>query len=326
MCLQAGFVNNTDFMSYFKIARPTAVVEVSGQGGFWGAGCSRRKASETQSERLMSFTNYKRVFDKLRGDVPQLCRVDLAAWGDPFHNPQLADIVEYTEKSVPCSIITNLRITERLSEVLKANPSELSIVIHGYADTYERLMPGASWEQLLANLAHLSRVIAEVKPETRVFIKAYQSRLDGAGFRSALHSIGEQYSIDVEFGVPYPASYDDFLGFASGRHLGNEFECVTEALPWDLDSALVLSRRELDMPCLSQRIFPVIHWDMSVGLCHAYCNPRVSSNYLEHDWDELLSLRHASTFCGSCQEHALHRLDLQVLARSYPDEVRKLFV
>lgn len=323
ICRQSGLVKGQDFVSYFSISRPAAVVDVSGACDLECVSCPQGNMKRSISDGVMSFDHYRKVFDKLQDDLPLLCKVELFAWGEPFLNQELAKIVAYTEESVPCSIATNLTHVENLKEVLRANPSELSITIQGHEDAYERLMRGASWSQLQSNLAYLSTLMDEVRSDTRVYIKAYEYRMGREGFRTSLRALGEKYGMDVEFCPPYPASYDLILDYAAGRAGNDDFRFCKENLTWNLDRALALSREEIDKPCLSQRIFPIINWDGSVSLCHTYWATRIAENYLEHSWQELLSLRHKSKFCQVCQEHALHRLDLQVLARHFPGEVAR---
>ncbi len=325
ICRHSGLVKGRDFINYFSIARPAAVVDVSGVCDLECVSCPQGNMKGSLPEGIMSFDHYGKVFDKLQNDLPLLCKVELFAWGEPFLNPELAKIVEYTEGSVPCSIATSLAHVENLKDVLRANPSELSITIQGHEGDYERLMRGASWRQLQSNLAYLSALIDEMRPDTRVYIKAYEYRMGREDFRTTLRAMGEKYAIAVEFCPPYPASYDLILDYAAGRSMNDDFRFYKENLTWDLDRALALSREEIDKPCLSQRIFPIINWDMSVSLCHTYSSPRIAENYLEHTWEELLSLRHSAEFCHTCQEHALHRLDLQVLSRRGQDESGELF-
>lgn len=325
ICQQSGLIKGRDFINFFSIQRPVAVVDVSGICDLECVNCPQGNMVGALSTGVMTFNNYRDVFDKLQQDIPLLCKVELSAWGEPFLNQDLAKIVEYTERGVPCSISTNLIHVENLKEVLSANPSELNITIQGHEGAYEQVMCGTSWSRLLSNLEQFSEVIGQIRPDTRVAIKAYEYKIGSDGFKDSLLALGEQYAIDVEFCSPYPASYDLILDYADGSPVNAGFAFSKDMLVWDLDYALALSRKEANKPCLSQRIFPIINWDMSVSLCHTYCTPRVAKNYLEHSWEELLSLRHNSRHCQVCQEHALHRLDLQVLARHYPDKVTKLF-
>ena len=61
------------------------------------------------------------------------------------------------------------------------------------------------------------------------------------------------------------------------------------------------------------------------GLCHLYEQPMLGVDYLATPWPDLLALRHSADHCSRCQQHGLHRLDLPVLSRRFPDLATQLF-
>jgi hypothetical protein len=84
-------------------------------------------------------------------------------------------------------------------------------------------------------------------------------------------------------------------------------------LSWILDEALEFARADKLQPCLCQRIFPVIHHDGAVGVCHLYEKAKVANDFLAQSYDELIESRHGLDHCRECQAHALHRLDVDVI-------------
>jgi hypothetical protein len=179
------------------------------------------------------------------------------------------------------------------------------------------MMSGASWPRLLANLRELSQTIETCQPRTAITIKLYSFRNDDGRARGELFETADNLGLRIESCQTYLNPYDIILDYAEGRGLSKTARFAMEKLPWSVDQGLALAARDIDEECLMQRIFPIINWDLSVALCHVYYRPRVADNYLEVGWDELLALRHSADHCLSCQQHALHRLDLDVLQRRH---------
>ena len=84
--------------------------------------------------------------------------------------------------------------------------------------------------------------------------------------------------------------------------------------------AQALAASERGLPCLSQRVFPVIGVDGAVSACHLYRDAPLADDYLRADWAALLAARSNCAPCLRCQTHALHRLDVDVLLRRHPEQ------
>ncbi|MCB1537611.1 MAG: hypothetical protein H6865_04245 [Rhodospirillales bacterium] len=112
---------------------------------------------------------------------------------------------------------------------------------------------------------------------------------------------------------PYLMPYDYMLEYAQGETIAAPVRAALQNLPWNVEKALQLARSDHRLPCLSQRVFPVIRTDGAVVLCHLYDGPVVAENYLETPWARILQNRHEASHCARCQDQGLHRLDLDVL-------------
>ena len=72
-------------------------------------------------------------------------------------NPELAEIIQMTEMVVPCTVATNLQFSDKLEDVIKAQPSQLIISASGYEKTYENNHVGASWQTFFDNIHLLKK-------------------------------------------------------------------------------------------------------------------------------------------------------------------------
>jgi hypothetical protein len=303
-CRAAGFEKGTDYLTHLAIPRPVAVIEVAeGQNG------------ET----------FRQVLAKLLTDQPQLCHVELSWLGDPLRNPELADIVAHCERHVPCTINTALHSTAGLEALLAARPSRFNVLAYGYGDSYQTQMAGASWAIFRQNLERLQAALVRESNPPRVVLRYIRTRGEPSENIEAWKRMlaGSPITFSVE--TPYVTPYDPVLDYCERGTPAADAAPAFQRLNWDLDRALALCVDDRDQPCLSQRVFPVIGVDLQVGLCHLYEQPTLGVDYLATPWPELLALRHSATHCHRCQQQGLHRLDLPVLSRRFPDLATQLF-
>ncbi|MBF0543580.1 MAG: hypothetical protein HQM08_04060 [Candidatus Riflebacteria bacterium] len=327
-CHEFGRIRGLDYLTYLDIARPAAAVDVAGVCNMKCPECPHGNMSPLRPEGFISLDNYQKVLDKLLKEIPLLTNIELFTWGEPFLNQDLAEIVALTETKVPCTIATNLSLTDNLRKVIEANPSRFYVTISGFELEYEKNMPGASWDSLLGNLSHLRTVINETGASTKVSLQVYGSEMKEDWFRRFFIEKAKELNYGVSFNHSYVNPYENYLGYLSRLpvfSISSEARKKIEQQSWDVKKMIQLAEREKNSPCLSQRIFPIINWDLSVAQCHVYYGPVIGENFLTLPWEELLQRRHTSKQCVQCQAYSLHRLDLDLLMRKYPEEAKKCF-
>ena len=317
-CLQAGLRKDTDFISYFSVPRPHACVDVARDGESERIGCTGRTTGSHPISSQMTADIFSRVIDKLVTDLPLLCRLELALWGEPTQNPDLPLIVAMAQKVVPCTLATGLTTDFPMEALIKAQPNRFDITASGFGESYEARVPGASWSAFTRRIADLRACIAAHSPATRFQVRLYRQRDDVVGLEEQWRDLLDGSGIALSSQVPYVMPYDQTLNRCETGTWSPQAQRVADQLPWNLERTLKACMEERDRPCLSQRIFPVINPDLSVALCHLYRSPIIAPNYLSMSWTTLLDLRHQAAFCHRCQDFGLHRLDLDVLARRHP--------
>ncbi len=309
-----------DYIFFTLISRPVAIVDVSGKCNFKCLNSPVGNMRNSLPQGLMTYQTYEKVFNKLRKDLPMLTRVELSSWSDPLLNKDLSEIINLTEEYIPSAISTDLTKITYLEEIIKSQPSVLNITVNGSENSYERIMPGASWRQLTANLRVLNLLLSKYQPKTKVTLKIYAYQCDHKNDIDNIISFAKNMDFNMEIDHVYLNPYDNILAYLSNESITNESKYVINNMTWDISSAVELAKLDINLPCLSQRFFPVINWNLSVSLCHTYYYPIIAENYLEIDWEDLLLLRHQEKHCYQCQQYALHRLDLNILAKRHPNE------
>lgn len=310
-CLDAGLGKGVDFLGHRSLFRPEAAVSISAPS------CAAATRSDKASKpgAYMSATVYAHVLEKLVREIPELLCVDLSAWGEPLLNPDVAEIIRLTEQRVPCKLATHLRSVERLEQVIQAQPSQLLITVNGVGNAYEALNEGCSWPQFLENLRTLEALISRHQPQTILTLLCHRYKGAPATEQAAFAALCSELGFTSVFDWPYFSSYDALLSVCEGASWDAYDQQILARLPWHLEKALACAKGDAHKPCLCQRIFPVIHWDCSVGLCHLYTAPIVARDWMTLTLDDIINLRHAHEHCGRCQSFGLHRLDIDVLLK-----------
>ena len=316
-CLENGLEARKDFLLYVHISRPEAVIELSGDR--WNVPSERQ--ADPQRNRVISLDTYKKVLNKLIKDIPQLSHIDLAAWGEPFLNPELAEIVIYTERNVPCTVTTNLLRPEQLKNVLAAKPSQFVVSASGYGDSYDKNQRDGDWKTFGRNLQFLADLIKENGPTDTEFRLLYNLHRNNQGRDlEDMKTLCRNLNIKMVESEAYLDPYDHVLDFCQEKNLPTEAVNVKDNLAWNFPLALSLSTQDKNRPCLCQRMFPIVDWDLSVRICHLYTRPEIAPDFLKLNMEGLVALRHSNAHCRKCQAYGLHRLDIEVLRRRYPSE------
>jgi hypothetical protein len=309
-CKEAGLSANTDYLPYTALSRPEAVIEISSPH-------TPMSCVGSNAQTNMPLGLYTRILDKLLADIPGLFHVDLTGWGDPLDNLNVYEITSLTESRVPCSITTRLHSRVDFERLLAAGPTQLVVIASGFDTAYEAHNPGRRWEDFVNALTALASAWKHCagKTELRMRFDMYgpHGERDARAFHDLCDTLGIPFvSTDGYFGPYDPLLVDlrtDSVSRSASVHGAN--------LAWDLSTALELSLQDRALPCLCQRIFPVITSNGAVSLCHVYNTPTVTSSYLDLAYDSLLAARHSHPHCRICQHHGLHRLDIAVLRRRY---------
>jgi hypothetical protein len=268
----------------------------------------------------MTASIYRQVLSKLLLELPSLTCIDLSRWNEPFANPNLPEIIQLTETLIPCTLFTNLQISDRLEDVIKAQPSQLIISVSGYGKSYEINHNGASWQIFLDNIHLLKKFIDKYKPKTQITVLYYLYRNNQKQDLDNLRSLCSKLGLKFSTAWAYLNPYDTILDYCKGRNISTQVQKVLDNLSWNVNNCLKFAKADARNPCLCQRIFPIINWDLSVSLCHVYDYPIIAKNFLNTSLKEILKTRHTHSHCVTCQKYGLHRLDIGILLKKYPQK------
>ena len=295
-CQDSGLKEHQDFHTYLQLRRQEAVIEIT----------------DSRSEHRMLFSAYRNVLDKLLRDIPNLLHIDLNGWGDPLLNPDLPKIVKYTETFISCTVTTRIPQNCNIEPVLESKPSQFLFTLSDSDMFLTNLNQEFNWEGIKKPLLQISIQQQKTK-DTEFRVLLARKRNHNAYQISKLQDLCEDLSLRLIVSNSYPSSYESFLNYSSINSSDNESSLTS--INWDLDLALSLAKKDSHLPCLCQRIFPIIDASQRVNICHLYQDAILSNEYLSSNYSNLLNQRRDNEHCRLCQSQALHRLDIDILQR-----------
>lgn len=298
LCIRNGLTENINFVKYYSISRPEVVIQISPD-------CI------SKSVDYMSFDKFKLVLNKLISDIPGILLVDLTGFGDPANHHEVDKIISYTEQHLPCSITVGVGNLGSFRRILNAEPSLLTLSVGGFPIGDEFLNPNIDWVILESQLILMAEFQGKLKnSEFRVLYTKYANQ-DGKD-RIKLVELCGQYGIKMVEGLGYLNPYEKFIAFYQNPTVKSISE--NEKLIWPVGIALDLAYEDRNLPCLCQRIFPVIGPNLEVSTCHLY-KDTIEKDYLAVSFKKIQESRSNSKQCRECQSYGLHRLDIDVIQR-----------
>jgi hypothetical protein len=317
-CLDAGLEKNKDFLSYMQIPRRQPVIEV---GGVCNYACTVCAKTDTSGQaNYMNAALYKKILDKLIAEDPLLLSIDLSLWREPLCNPDIGEIIKFTNTRVYCKLNTKLQNCVYLEDAVKAEPFHIQVIAEGYGKTYEQNQSGGgAWRAFLANLYKLKEYKDRYKTNTEIHLLYIMYKNNKSDFNEMKNLCGE-LGFKIVVDTAYLTPYDNFLDVCEHRALNPRTQRIKELLPWNMEAVLRMCVENKSNPCICQRLFPIIDNDASVSLCHLFCKPNVMDNFLDAPYDKIIEARVKNNFCGVCQRYGLHRLDLEILKRYFTEK------
>lgn len=310
-CEEYGFSRGTDYLTHADIKKFHFEIDVSGLCNLRCITCPRGNSIfKRPDDRMMSAADYKKVLDKLILEIPFLSDVQLYSWGEPLLNPEISEMISYTEANgIASAVSSNLSLKCDLESVLKAKPTWFRISLSG-ADEVQlaTIHRGGHWDLVLENMKRLSALRDKIAPKMFVDVNyhLYRHNLDGVQKIAKLcKTLGFVFRTNYAFLDPL----DLILDYAEGQPLPVQAEEGRRLLLLDIDEAIEQSKHSPVYDCVSQNSF-VINSDLSFRRCTHFYNDKdniISKNILDEPLEKILDRANLCELCTRCRIAGVQR-------------------
>jgi MoaA/NifB/PqqE/SkfB family radical SAM enzyme len=306
-CERNGLVSGRDFISARELCPLDPSVDISGACNLHCISCPRGNIKKQPPAGFISAQTYGTVLNKILKELPFAGNIQLYAWGEPFLNPAVAEIIKMTvDQNLLCAISTNLNVRKDFADAIRAKPDWIKISTSGYGEQYEVTHTGGIWAVLLSNMRKLADYRERFNRQMYVEVNYHLYKHNTGEQYDRMHELCNELGFIFRPNHAYLYSLDNLMTFREGGELTEEAHRTLDMLLLDIDEGIARAEAQKHLPCAEERCFP-INWNLQVRFCGAYFKPMVAENYLETPLDEIVRRRNESPFCSRCKSLALHR-------------------
>ncbi len=233
-------------------------------------------------------------------------------WSEPLLNPHLSSFIEEIRGANLSSFISsNLNISDRIDEVMKANPNRFKVSISSlkqeiYGVTHER----GDIKTVVDNFERLAKARDRHHSSTEIWI----------GHHLYKNTIGEVEQIKAlanRYGFGYRPSYAIMApiekSYSSIKSINSEISGIENELIFHPKTIAknIKPRRSGNMDCELRFNMTAINYDGSVSLCCGTTKDLsneigIKTYFLEKSKSDLEALKYNHQFCTLCMDNNLH--------------------
>lgn len=270
--------------------------------------CPRGNFSPQPKKSLMDLATFEKVLDKILSEDPLVWEIELYRWGEPLMNPDLAQMVEATNRrGVGAVISTNLNIGRGLEELVGARPRQIIVSASGYEDSYEETHTGGRWSVFLKNLRELARLRALYHPEMEIelYYHVYKNRKDDL---VKMQTLCQDLAVPLRPTLACLLPLDHLHSLAQGSPVSVEAEKAISMQPLPATDLVEKTRLEALRPCGLKNLLAVTP-GLEVPACSCWFNPNIpplTKDFLNTPLGELIQARKNAELCRLCEKERLH--------------------
>lgn len=259
---------------------------------------------------LMKRDQFESILDKVRNESPDPNpEIWLFNWSEPMLHPQIGEFIRIAkERGFFTFISTNLNISQRVSDLIKAQPDRIKISISSLKqEIYSKTHVRGDIAQVVCNMKTLSKLKDECGAKTEIWLGHHLYR----------NTVGETESVKAlasELGFKYGPSNAIIAPIERVMAMLSEDASnipeVRDQLLYDplQIQAYMRARRSGAYDCELRFNMTSIRYDGTLDLCCATTqkiHPLKDVAFLEHSHQEIEALKYENPFCTNCMKCGL---------------------
>lgn len=318
-CINAGLIKNTHYIMSYDLNDIDPSVDVAGMCNLKCISCPRGNMKEHPPAGFMTIDAYLPVLNKLLQELPFLGSIQFYAWGEPFLNKNLPEIIRATkEAKVLTALSSNLNVEKGYKEVIEAGLDWFKVSASGFGESYEITHTGGKWTTFLNNLHQIVQLRNRYHPEMQIILNyhLYKHNL-GDAYRK-MEELCETLGLIFRPSPAYLYPLENVRAYLDGTPLSKAAKETMKLLLMGLDEGTDKALKLKGNRCPEERCLPIT-WDGKVRFCGVYYKPFICDDFLSTPIEEILQTRIRSTFCKECKERGLHQFTGVYLAeKTFP--------
>ncbi|CAM3743412.1 radical SAM protein [Polynucleobacter arcticus] len=233
-------------------------------------------------------------------------------WSEPLLNPHLPDFIkQIREKNLTSFISSNLNISDRIEQVMEANPNRFKVSISSLKqEVYEVTHERGDIQVVISNFEKLAEARDKYQASTEIWVGHHL-------YKNTIEEMQQIKALADDYGFGYRPSYAIMApiekAYSLIKNLGDNALGIEQQLflhPKTITENNKL-RRSGNMDCELRFNMTAINYDGSVSLCCGTTKDLSDTvdkktYFLEKNRVELEQLKYGHSFCSTCMNNNLH--------------------
>lgn len=311
-------VNNAEVYSFMDENAPYYTIDILGSCNLKCASCPHSIIDSEVPKGSMKLETFKKVFDKVMKESPDISHISLYSWGEPLLHPYISEIIDYVhDHNVAVALSSNLSIKfgERIKKIIKSKPDYLKISLSGFYPTaYNNTHSGGDINLVKKNMHLIKDYLNEFGSPTLVDINYHLYR-DNIGENLAkMEELADQlgYIISKTHALVMPLE-------RVISHIEGKTDMQTKELQKNLLVTIdegILASSKITLPegnCPFRENQVNINSDLTVPVCCTVWERGeniVTNNYLDTTLEQINLTKKNIKICKKCMDENLPQYNM----------------
>lgn len=306
-------ISNIEVKSFLNTDAPYYTVDILGSCNLKCASCPHSIIDSNVPKGSMKLETFKKVFDKIKKEAPDISHLSLYSWGEPLLHPYVSEIINYVhDKNVAVALSSNLSIKfgERIKKIVKSNPDYLKISLSGfYPEAYNNTHYGGDINLVKKNLHLVKEYMVKFNSKTLVDINYHLYRDNSGENLLKMQELADDLGFIISKTYALVMPLERVLSHVNGKP-DNQTKKLSENLLVSIDEGIEASSH-VRIPkdsCPFRENQININSDLTVPVCCTVWergNNIVANNYLDIDIDEINKNKKNVEICNKCMSARL---------------------